>query len=189
VSTPVLHLLAGPNGAGKSTLAERVLVPVTGLPFVNADHIAARDWPGTEMGHAYEASRLAVAERARLLDQRASFITETVFSHPSKLELVEQSVAMGYLVHLHVVMVPVDLSVARVAERMRRGGHEVPEEKIRQRHARLWALVASARDHADRTVFYDNTRAAAPFREVATFQNGLPIGEPQWPDWTPVELC
>lgn len=185
MTSPVLHLLAGPNGAGKSTFVERVLIPSTGLPFVNADIIATREWPGAETEHAYEASRLAAAQRARQMGLRTSFITETVFSHPSKVDLVHQAVLLGYLVSLHVILVPVELSVARVAERIRRGGHNVPAEKIRQRHARVWPLVAAARDEADRAVFYDNSRAATPFREVARFDGGQPVGDPQWPDWTP----
>src|SRR5436190_19961974 len=108
--TPVLHVLAGPNGAGKSTLAERVLVPVTHLPFVNADLLAAEHWPGEEASHAEDGQRLASEERARLLAEGASFITETVFSHSSKVDLVREAVSLGYEVHLHVVLVPEELT-------------------------------------------------------------------------------
>lgn len=188
MSTPVLHLLAGPNGAGKTTFVERILAPVTGLPFINADVIAAQTWPGAEAEHAYEASRAAARRRQELLHERVSFISETVFSHPSKVELVRQATACGYLVRLHVVLVPVELSVARVAERVVRGGHDVPETKIRERHARLWTCVAQAREDADRTVFYDNSVAAQPFREVARYVEGRPMGTPGWPRWAPDEL-
>lgn len=77
MSTPVLHVLAGPNGAGKSTFVHRVLVPVTRLPFINADEIAAERWPGEEAEHAYAASEAAAGARSELLEQRSSFITET----------------------------------------------------------------------------------------------------------------
>jgi predicted ABC-type ATPase len=73
-----------------------------------------------------------------------SFATETVFSHQSKLELVQAAVDAGYLVTLHVVMVPETLAVSRVANRLELGGHTVPEEKIREPYGRLWLLVASA---------------------------------------------
>ena len=95
MSTPVLHVLAGPNGSGKSTFVHEVLRPVTRLPFVNADEIAAARWPGDEMAHAYEASAAAATERGALLEQRRSFITETVFSHESKVDLVRAGVAGG----------------------------------------------------------------------------------------------
>jgi len=188
LSTPVLHVLAGPNGSGKSTFVARVLQPVTHLPFVNADEIAAERWPGEELEHAYQASRAAAELRRRMLARGESFITETVFSHHSKVALVTQAVALGYLVNLHVMLVPADLAVARVAERVRRGGHQVPEEKIRERYARLLKLIVDARALADRSTFYDNSRAKVPFRVVATFERGRLVGEADWPAWTPTVL-
>jgi len=188
VSTPVLHLLAGPNGAGKSTFVIEVLQPVTHLPFVNADVIAREQWPGAETEHAYDASRVAAGRREPLMAGQASFITETVFSHPSKVELVGHAVAVGYVVQLHVILVPETVLVARVAGRVAQGGHDVPEHKIRERYTRLWPLVAAARDLADRTTFYDNSRASTPFRVVATYERGRLVGNPAWPIWTPSSL-
>lgn len=188
MSTPVLHVLAGPNGSGKSTFVARVLQPVTHLPFVNADEIAAERWPGVELEHAYQASRAAADLRRRMLARGESFITETVFSHHSKVALVTQAVALGYLVNLHVMLVPADLAVARVAERVRRGGHQVPEDKIRERYARLLKLIVEARALADRSTFYDNSRARTPFRVVATYERGRLVGEADWPAWTPTVL-
>jgi predicted ABC-type ATPase len=188
VSTPVLHLLAGPNGAGKSTFVTEILQPITHLTFVNADMIAAERWPDAQAEHAYEASRAAADERSRLMAARASFITETVFSHPSKVDLVVHATALGYLVHLHVVLVPESLAVARVAARVAQGGHDVPAEKIRERYARLWPLVAIARGLADRATCYDNSRAARPFRVVAIYERARLVGEPAWPTWTPQAL-
>lgn len=185
---PVLHLLAGPNGSGKTTLARRVIVPVTGLPFVNADDIAAQRWPGAELEHAYDASDAAAAERERRLAARTSFVTETVFSHPSKLELVQRAQQAGYLVTLHVVVVPEELSVRRVEHRVRSGGHAVPVRKIRQRYKRLWPLVARARQLADLTFLYDNSQAARPFRLLATYESGVLLGDATWPTWTPRAL-
>jgi predicted ABC-type ATPase len=185
---PVLHLLAGPNGSGKTTLARRVIVPVTHLPFINADDIAAQRWPGSELEHAYDASLAAAAERDARLAERSSFISETVFSHPSKVELVERAQQAGYLVYLHVVVIPEELSVARVAHRVRRGGHAVPEDKIRERYRRLWPLVVQARGLADIAYVYDNSRAAQPHRLMATYAHGALLGEPAWAAWTPGEL-
>jgi len=188
VASPVLHLLAGPNGAGKSTFVAEVLQPVTHLAFVNADVLATERWPGEELQHAYDASLAAAEERRTLMAAKQSFITETVFSHPSKVDLVAHATALGHLVHLHVILVPESLPVPRVAFRVAQGGHDVPEQKIRERYARLWDLVAIARDLADRTTFYDNSRAKTPFRVVATYERGRLVGEPVWPIWTPKSL-
>lgn len=191
MSTPVLHLLAGSNGAGKSTLAGEILIPRTHLPFVNADLIAEQLWPGDrseQARRAAEVSRLAAEERVRLMAQQASFITETVFSHPSKLDLLREAQILGYTVSLHIVMVPEDLAVERVADRVTYGGHTVPEDKIRGRYRRLWELVARARQMADRSDFYDNSRLDEPFRRVAVYEYGQPVGRPDWPTWTPAPL-
>lgn len=168
--------------------ADRVLQPSTGLPFINADHIAAEQWPDDAEVHAYDSSLLAAQERTRLMEERVSFITETVFSHPSKVALVQDAVEAGYLVYLHVILTPEDTSVHRVAFRVRTGGHSVPEHKIRQRYSRLWALLVEARTIATRTVFYDNSSASSPYRVVATYSHGLLEVTAQWPVWVPPEL-
>ena len=185
---PVLHLVVGPNGAGKSTLHDVVLGPATHLEFVNADVIAAQSWPEEPAARSYDAAVIAAERRAELIGARASFVSETVFSHRSKLELVGAAVDAGYLVSLHVVLVPEALAVARVASRVDAGGHTVPEAKIRERYGRLWPLVAAAIGVVDNTNVYDNSRAAKPFRVVATFEHGYAIGTAAWPAWTPEAL-
>lgn len=114
---PVLHVLAGPNGAGKTTFVQHVLAPVTHLPFVNADVIAVERWPDDVVARSYDAAELAAAERSRLIAAQQSFLSETVFSHPSKLDLLRAARAQRFLVTLHVILVPVELSVARVRSR------------------------------------------------------------------------
>jgi predicted ABC-type ATPase len=185
---PVLHLVAGPNGAGKTTLASRVIAPVTHLPFINADVIAAQRWPQAQAEHAYDASRVAAEQRKELIAARTSFITETVFSHPSKLSLIRDAQDAGFLVTLHVLLVPEGLTVARVADRVRRGGHTVPEDKVRERYRRLWTLVVQARTLAERTYVYDNSSAATPLRLNASYVRGELVVSLDWPTWTPVEL-
>lgn len=188
MTTPVLHLLVGPNGSGKSTFHERLLGPITGLELVSADLIAAARWPGEELPHAYEAAELAHRERQRRMAERSSFVAETVFSHPSKLELLTEAQHGGYLVTVHVFAVSEDQAVARVRSRVVHGGHDVPEEKVRQRHARLWANVAAAIPLADHVVVYDNSRAPAPFRVVLTFRHGVRYLEHDPPEWLATEL-
>jgi predicted ABC-type ATPase len=186
--SPDLFVLAGPNGAGKTTFFERILAP-TGLDFINADRIAALRWPGEEQRHAYAAADEAARLRERYLADRRSFVTETVFSHPSKVELVRRAAQAGYRVHLRVVMVPVELAVARVDQRVREGGHAVPVTKIRERHARLWAHVSDAIGLASESRVYDASgQRGRPFIEVARYSLGVVHREPDWPTWTPREL-
>jgi predicted ABC-type ATPase len=173
-----LDLVVGPNGAGKSTFVELVLSPRRhGVPFVNADIIAAQRWPEDQQAHAYDAARVAAHTRAELIERREPFLAETVFSHPSKLELLDAATGVGYTVALHVLLVPEELSVHRVAYRVAAGGHAVPEDTIRARYHR----VDSAR-------IWDNSRRDGP-TEVASFASGIPIGPCRWPSWTPASLA
>lgn len=188
MSTPVLHLLAGPNGAGKTTFYEQIIAPATLLPFINADRIAAQRWPGEELQHGYDASQEAALLRERCIAVGTSFVTETVFSHPSKVDMLRLASGAGYQVALHVVLVPVELSVARVGLRVDAGGHDVPEEKIRARYERLWDHVVSAVALADSSRFYDNTNGKNPYRLVARYEHGRPVVPAEWPVWTPPAL-
>ena len=188
MADPVLHLIVGPNGSGKSTFYEQVIFPVTNLAFVNADLIAAERWPDEACVRAYDAAALAANERIRLIAERRSFATETVFSHPSKLELVEAARQSGYVITLHVLVVPEALAVARVEDRVLHGGHSVPEEKVRARFGRLWRYVRTAIELVDETKVYDNSRATPSFRIVARYRNGYLLGPPAWPGWIPEEV-
>lgn len=184
-----LDVVVGPNGAGKSTFVERTLVPSLppGVPFVNADLIAARRWLDEAEARSYEAARIADRTRLALIESGTSFVAETVFSHPSKLELIAQATDAGFDVFLHAVMVPVDLSVLRVVYRKAAGGHSVPEDKVRSRYDRLWPLVVMAARDAHVATFYDNSSIAGP-RIVARVAAGRSTGVVRWPAWSPDEL-
>ena len=183
-----LDLVVGPNGAGKSTFVELTLAPLLrGSVFVNADEIARQRWPEDAESHAYDAAKIAAETRSTLVERRLSFIAETVFSHPSKLDLIARAQAAGYTVTLHVLLVPERESVQRVAHRVLAGGHDVPEEKIRSRYARLWPLVADAIARADLAHVFDNSRFDGP-DELAMFAGGVPVGACRWPDRAPASL-
>ena len=86
------------------------------------------------------------------------------------------------------MLIPADLAVARVANRVGEGGHHVPEEKVRARFGRLWMHLHDAIALVGEARVYDNTTAGDPFRLVATYINGRLVGAPQWPPWTPQVL-
>ncbi len=183
-----LDLVVGPNGAGKSTFIAFTLSPLLPRSFVvNADEIARQRWPDDPASHAYEAAEIAAETRAKLIELCRSFIAETVFSHPSKLDLIRSARGEGFTVALHALFVPEDLAVERVRHRVLAGGHQVPEAKIRQRHRRLGALVADAVALSNIATVYDNSRLRGP-RVVAQMSGGEVVGSPDWPEWAPKEL-
>jgi predicted ABC-type ATPase len=185
-----LDLVVGPNGAGKSTFVRLTLASAVrdGVVVVNADEIARDRWPEDPEGHSYDAARIAARRRADLIKGGESFITETVFSHPSKLDLIDDAHRAGYVVTLHVLLIPQHLALPRVRLRVESGGHDVPARKVVERYERLWPLVATALTRADSATVYDNVALAGP-RPVARFAQGVPVGEVRWPPWTPDALC
>jgi predicted ABC-type ATPase len=183
-----LDLVVGPNGAGKTTFYERIIAPGrAGLPFVNADRIAADRFPGQEAEQAYAAAEIAARARDALIAARIDFCAETVFSHESKVDLVTAATIAGYDVVLHVMMIPLELSAPRVAARVVSGGHDVPVDKLTSRYTRVWPLIVAALPYCHRVAFYDNARDDGP-SEVASFRYGIPDYTPRWPDWTPEPL-
>jgi predicted ABC-type ATPase len=183
-----LDLVVGPNGAGKSTFVELLLADARpGVAFVNADEIARARWPDDPAVHSYDAARVAERTRARLIAKGMPLIAETVFSHPSKLELIDTARAAGYTVALQVLLVPENVAVERVRSRVAAGGHSVPEGKIRGRFQRVWPLVADAVRRSNSARIWDNSRTDGP-AEIALFADGVALGPCRWPDWTPAVL-
>ena len=169
---PELWLLVGGNGSGKSTFYYRFLARYD-IPLINADNIARTFWPEEPENHSYEAARLAEKERFRLIEQGRTFCFETVYSHPSKLDFVAQAKARGYCIRVfYFHLDDLTLNLARVACRVQDGGHDVPEDKVRQRVPRTLDLVTRTVGLADEMHLVDNASADKPYRRVATWQNG-----------------
>ena len=178
---PIVVAIAGPNGAGKSTFFEAHL-KTTGLRFLNADAVAR------ELAvDAYEAARMITALRTELVNQRESFIFETVFSDPvgDKLSFLKNAAQSGYAVVLCFVGIAgAETSEQRVAMRVSQGGHDVPPEKLVERFPRTLTNLAAALRELPCVLVFDNDDLKTPFRQVAAYTNGqaLLLNEPI-PSW------
>ena len=170
---PTLFMIAGPNGAGKSSLYEIFIRHKIAAPFINADEIQKNELADTRPEAAYEAAKIASDRRNQFISSKKSFVAESVFSHPSKLELISNARNAGFLIVVyHVSVIDSDLSVARVKGRVKQGGHDVPEEKIKARYDRNGAIIRTAVLKADRAHVYDNSRLGKPPRRILSFTNG-----------------
>lgn len=180
---PALVMLAGPSGAGKSTFY-RAFLERHQLPFVNADQFAG------DLGlDAYEAAAIADAVRARMVEERISFISETVFSDPAgaKLDFLLSAVEAGFEVTLiYIGIASPQLSGVRILSRVRAGGHDVPEEKLEPRYERSLANLRRAVRHLPRVMVFDNSKYRNPFRFVVEYQAGNVVrrGVGPAPVWT-----
>jgi predicted ABC-type ATPase len=191
LTRPVFYLLAGPNGAGKSTLY-KALKAAGKLPpeaeFANADLYEAAHLQHIQdaVPRSEAARQWADARRAQLLAQGKSFVSETVFSHPSKLALVQEAQAQGFFVLLLVVALDQpERLLARVSQRVLEGGHNVSAQRILARYPRTLALLAQAVRLADAAVLHDSFDSQpGTHKVVATCQGHttriLHQALPQW---------
>ena len=157
---PKIIIIAGPNGAGKTTFAREFLPQEAGCPvFVNADLIAAGLSPFAPERAAIQAGRLMLDAIAQHVARRNSFAFETTLSGRAYARQIPQWRQLGYRVELFFLsLTSADIAVQRVAERVRQGGHDIPEATIRRRFdsgARLFPDVYQPL--VDRWVLYDNS--------------------------------
>jgi len=133
-------IIAGPNGAGKTTFARSFLPAEAHLTrFINADLIAAGLSPFAPESAAIRAGRLMVQEIEQCAERGDSFAFETTLSGLAYLRHIEQWRAQGYWVTLYFLrLTNVETAMARVAERVRQGGHDIPEPVIRRRFSAGW---------------------------------------------------
>jgi len=161
-ANPRVIIIAGPNGAGKTTFAREFLPNEAGCPvFVNADLIAAGLSPFAPEIAAVQAGRLMLREIARHFAARVSFAFETTLSGLGYLRSIEQWQTAGYRVKLiFLQLASPEEAIARVAQRVKQGGHNVAEAVIRRRFSagrenfeRLYA------PKVDAWMLYDNAGA------------------------------
>jgi predicted ABC-type ATPase len=178
-TNPIVVVLSGPNGAGKSTAAVQIL-PMD-LPFLNADEIAK-----TLPGYPSPAVDLQAARRVlemldSLEEKRASFSLETTLASRSLALRLVRLRTVGYVVRLTYLWTPSpEFSIRRVAERVRAGGHGIPEETIcRRYHSGLRNLFSLYMPLSDHWEIYDNTDLFS-LRKIAmgTMRNPIEILNP-----------
>lgn len=134
-----LHLIVvgGPNGSGKTTIA-RELQQAHGLPYLGADDIAEELAPGDWV--RVQAGRLWAQRVRACIGNGGSLLLESTLSGRTLLGLIEQARREGYQVSIVLMFLEsAEHCVARVQERIAKGGHPVPEVDIRRRYRRSLA--------------------------------------------------
>lgn len=166
-------LLAGIDGVGKSSFAGSLLAqPNNELgSFIDTDRLTA----------AYGGDRLAGGKAAleqirNCLKNGISFTQETTLSGRQPLETVQEALACGFQIRMHYIgLGSLEESLCRIANRVRRGGHDIPEADVRRRFQKRMADLRRILPFCGEAKFYDNENG---FMLAAVWQNGLliPVG-------------
>lgn len=128
-------IIAGPNGAGKTTFAREFLPAEANLTtFINADLIAAGLSPFDPDAAAIRAGRMMIEEIDRRAAAGESFAFETTLSGHTYLRRIDRWREAGYVVAMWFLSLgSPEEAIARVATRVRQGGHDVAPDVIRRR--------------------------------------------------------
>jgi predicted ABC-type ATPase len=142
---PFVVVFAGPNGSGKSSLTRQLLIQGHDFgEYINPDDIAA-DLSGPYEERVRQAQQIADDRRANAISARRSFSFETVFSHPSKLDVLDQARRAGFDTILFFIAVDdPSINVERVKTRVSLGGHDVPADRIESRYRRTMVAAGDA---------------------------------------------
>ena len=158
---PTCFVIAGPNGAGKTTFALRYLPQIAGCRnFVNVDLIAYGLSPLDSLSAQYEAGRIFLREIHLNIDKRVDFAFETTLAGRSLISLFKKLKEDGWQIVLFFLWIPnAAFSKSRIRERVKHGGHDIPDETIFRRFPRVMRnFIKTYIPLCDKIICYDNSK-------------------------------
>ena len=166
-----IYVLAGTNGAGKSSIGGAIFRQ-KGADYFDPDEAARRILSANPAMSQQEANSTAWSAGKRLLEQaieeRRDFAFETTLGGRTITALLTYALAAGIEVLVwYVGLASPELHIARVLSRVNKGGHDIPEAKIRERYvASRWNLIQLLPKLTELRV-YDNSEEADPHSGAA----------------------
>ncbi len=174
---PKLIVIAGPNGSGKTSVTTQILKHdwVNTFVYINPDNIAQEqfgDWNSPQA--VLKAAEFATQQRENCLENRESFIFETVFSAIDKVDFLQKAIEAGFFVRLFFVGTnhPA-INASRIARRVMEGGHDVPISKIISRYYKSINNACLIATFVDRLYVYDNSLEYTPVKLLFRANNGI----------------
>jgi predicted ABC-type ATPase len=163
---PRSYVLAGTDGAGKSSLMGAMLLQ-QGVEYFNPDHAAQRVFLANPGISQLEANSAAWHEGTRLLErairQKLDFVFETTLGGKTIANLLDRALSEGLEVRIwYVGLDSVERHIARVRSRVTQGGHDIPEQKIRERYTQSRLNLIRLLPRMTELLLYDNSKEADP---------------------------
>ncbi len=163
---PRIYVLAGTNGAGKSSIIGAMFLE-KGVEFFNPDDATRRIWSANLGISRAEANSAAWYEGKRLLEraiaEKLDFAFETTLGGKTITALLARALSEGIEVRVwYVGLSSAELHIARVKSRVEQGGHEIPEDRIRERYTRSRLNLIQLLPNLTELLLYDNSEEADP---------------------------
>jgi predicted ABC-type ATPase len=168
---PRIYVLAGTNGAGKSSIAGAMLLRRR-VEYFNPDEAARRILVANPGAGQTQANGAAWLEGRRLLERAIAegldFAFETTLGGRTITGLLERGAARGIEVRVwYVGLSSPELHIARVRARVAKGGHDIPEPRIRERYDASRLNLIRLLPRLSELWVYDNSKDADPDAGVA----------------------
>ena len=162
MSRPVLTIVAGSNGCGKSTLTSGARTKFQEFPILDPDAIAKSLQETINANNSdIEAGKRVLRLAEELIEQKQSFTVETTLSGSTYLRMAARARSVGFnIVVFFIGTTSVEINLARVRARVKKGGHDVTEEDQRRRYPRTLANMQKLLPLADLAVIFDNSTDA-----------------------------
>jgi predicted ABC-type ATPase len=148
-----LYIIGGPNGAGKTTIANRLLsIPSNDFEYIGADLIAAELSPADPSLAQIEAGREFMRRTQACFQEGRNCLLESTLSGRSLTRTIATAHSLGYRIEIQFIFIEsAEFSLARVQQRVAKGGHDVPEADVMRRYARtirnFWGLYRPMADY------------------------------------------
>jgi predicted ABC-type ATPase len=155
----VLTIIAGSNGCGKSTLTSSARDKFQQAPILDPDAIAKsiQETLGSDNSDI-EAGKRVLHLAEELIASRQSFTVETTLSGSTYLRMAARAKEVGFSIMVVLIgTASVEINIERVKARVKKGGHDVPEEDQRRRYPRTLANMKKLLPQADLAVLLDNS--------------------------------
>ena len=170
-------IIGGVNGCGKSSLTGALKAERSDLGLlIDVDKLAA------QLGSPVEGGKAAVRKIDECLEKGISFTQETTLSGARTERTIRRAKERGYTIRLYYIgLDTMEESLGRIANRVAKGGHDIPKEDVKRRFQSRFADVLRILPYCDEARFFDNDNG---FVEVAEYRNGELIPRvPNPPRW------
>lgn len=170
-------IIGGVNGCGKSSLTGALKAERSDLGLlIDVDKLAA------QLGSPVEGGKAAVRKIDECLEKGISFTQETTLSGARTERTIRRAKERGYTIRLYYIgLDTMEESLGRIANRVAKGGHDIPKEDVKRRFQSRFADVLRILPYCDEARFFDNDNG---FVEVAEYRNGELIprvsNPPRW---------
>ena len=187
-------VIAGPNGSGKTSVTQKFLHHewAEGTLYINPDEVARDifgDWNSTEA--VMKAARYCADLREDCLRHHKSFVFETVMSAEDKVDFIIRAKQAGFFIRLFFISTAhPSINAARIANRVMKGGHDVPISKIISRYYKSIANCKTVAPVVDRLYLYDNSLDGQDAKLLFRLANGnvKKIYATTIPEWAKILL-